>query len=75
MLLLSVVFLGGCEEGNIAYDTKEWCIENKETISCEQLLDCYDNCDDLPFITHSRNCRDSFKARIWKCYGGEDVVT
>ena len=34
------------------------------------ILDCYESCEKIKLRSHSNSCRESFKARLWKCYGG-----
>lgn len=51
---------------------RKMCNDNLKDLSCDQLLDCYDFCDDLWVITHINTCREMYKARIWKCYGANN---
>lgn len=44
---------------NITYDKIAQCKEQALILSCEELLQCDRECDDLDFYTHSTNCHTS----------------
>ena len=75
--LLSLVFvcvlLVGCvdEEEEHSFPEEDWCMDNIKDLSCDQLLECYDWCENHPAITFAAYCREGYKARLWKCYGGD----
>ncbi len=38
-------------------------------LTCEEVQQCYDDCDHKNLITWAMNCRDKLKPYLWKCYG------
>lgn len=75
LILLMTVLISGCvsENENKELTQEQRCLHDKELLSCEELLDCYDLCDNKGFITHAMDCRDRLKARLWVCYGTNEI--
>lgn len=71
--ILLVIFLSGCfgetksEDGE--FPSQEYCMEHITELSCDELLLCYDECNNVMWLGWMGECRDGYKARLWKCYG------
>lgn len=71
ILIICLVLLLSCDN-EPAYKMRDYCLEHIKDLNCDEVLDCYESCNDISIITHANDCRDSFRGRLYKCYGGTD---
>jgi hypothetical protein len=72
IFIVVILFLSGCtekEKPTPIFPSEDFCMRHIKDLSCDQLQQCYDWCDKEKIIFHAAECRDGYKARIWKCYG------
>ena len=69
--IISMLVLVGCTElENKERELNQYCKNNMKDHNCDQLLVCYDACSSEDWITHVDACRESYKPRLWRCFGG-----
>jgi hypothetical protein len=81
-VLFSFILIVGCEfeeSGPTAravyFPEQDWCEIYEKELTCEQLLECYDNCDEeYNSFNKIAECREMFNPRLWMCAydGGEE---
>lgn len=71
IILFGLLVLTGCFPGisESVYPEERYCMSHITELDCDQLLECYDWCDEYSSTTHANECREGYKARIWKCFG------
>ncbi len=73
LLFVSSILIIGCENGQENKFPKEkYCMEHITQLSCDELLQCYDECEEQSSLSWSNECREGYKARLWKCYGSSN---
>lgn len=71
MILGLLILLVGCSDSasrSIEYPNEIYCMKHLDSLSCEQLLECYDACDKQELHNWKNECREGYKPRLWKCY-------
>ena len=75
LLLGGLDFLDRIQEEREApgeFPEAKYCKARLDKLSCEEITECYEYCEkEFVWITQSNSCRDSYKARLMKCYGGQ----
>lgn len=72
IILIGILLLSGCSDiekekwnkNDVAYQMRDICINNLETLDCLTLISCDRVCNDLMLVSHSKSCHLSFTNQI-----------
>jgi len=72
IMVAGIITIYGILTGWLPVEGKTICDNKPSTLSCEEIQDCYDKCDEpvgtfFKMFDDQKNCRDKLKPYLWEC--------